>query len=254
MENVKISILIPVYNEERTIEELLCRVRHAPLPEHCTKEVIVVDDGSRDGTAAILRKFIESESICVLRLEHNHGKGAAIRKGLTAATGDIVLIQDADLEYDPNHYIALITPLLEGHADVVYGSRFLGNVTRMRRRNQLANLTLTSLTNWLYGTKLSDQATGYKVLRMSLARRIQMRCQGFNFCSELTAKVSRLGYRIHEVPISYQARTVSEGKKIRSRDWLRAIWALVSIRLANSPSRDVAVPLNQRVSAIQREA
>ena len=231
---MKISILIPVYNEAQTIGEILSRVQNAALPANCTKEIIVIDDGSTDGTAALLKANASARNMRVLRSDRNRGKGAAIRMGLAIVTGDAVLIQDGDLEYDPNDYLALLMPIVRGNADIVYGSRFMRMPTAMTRRNNIANRLLTATTKLVYGAKLSDQATGYKVFRSNILRSLDLRCEGFEFCSEVTAKSLRAGYRIHEVPISYHARTLAEGKKIRPKDGPKLWWTLVRLRFAGT--------------------
>ena len=228
---MKVSILIPVYNEGKTLSKLLCRVQRAALPLGCEREIIVIDDGSEDGTMSVLNAF---SSLIAIRIERNRGKGSAIRSGLAVATGDVILIQDGDLEYDPSDYAALLTPIVQDKADIVYGSRFLGSAVGMRLGNRIANFTLTAAANLLYGAKLTDEATGYKAVRTAVLRNSGLQCCGFDFCSELTAKVSRMGYRIHEVPISYRARAVTEGKKIRATDWFRAIWPLLKFRFVNA--------------------
>lgn len=232
---MKVSILIPVYNEERTLREIIARVENAALPKGCTKEIIVIDDGSNDGTANLLKAYSDSDIIRLLRSEANRGKGAAISRGLDIATGNVILIQDGDLEYDPNDYIALLTPIAEGKADVVYGSRFLGKATGMTGRNQIANRILTATANLLYSTHLSDQATGYKVLRADLLRSLAVESERFEFCAEVTAKLLRNGHRIQEVPITYRARKVDEGKKIRAIDGLKSWWTLVRLRRTSHP-------------------
>ena len=160
----------------------------------------------------------------------NFGKGSAIRIGLLKATGDIILIQDGDLEYDPDDYAALVQPILDGRADIVYGSRFLGKPAGMLKLNRVANRILTLAANLLYGAGLTDEATAYKAFRIGVLRRIRLECRRFEFCPEVTAKVRRLGYRIHEVPVSYNARGIADGKKIRARDGFDALWTLIRYR------------------------
>jgi dolichol-phosphate mannosyltransferase len=227
---VKVSIIIPAYNEAHSLRELLKRVLNAPVPLGCTKEVIVVDDGSTDGTARVIKDYAGHELVIGHHSHINRGKGAAIRYGLTMATGEVVIIQDADLEYDPGDYLKLIAPLARGAADVVYGSRFCGQAIGMSFKSLIANKILTFMANSLYGARITDEATGYKAFRSDVLKRLHLQCRGFEFCPEVTAKLCRLGYRIHEVPISYHARRVAEGKKINTRDGLQALWALLKYR------------------------
>jgi len=224
---MKISILIPVYNEAPTLAELLRRVQIARLPSGCTREIIVINDGSTDSTASVL---LGLNGATVLHHDTNKGKSTAIRTGFANASGDVVVIQDGDLEYDPNDYQALLTPILEGNSDVVYGSRFLGSAANMTRRSRLANKFLTGTANVLYGANLSDVATGYKAFRADVFRRLALQSQRFEFCVEVTAKLLRCGVQIHEVPIRYKARTVNAGKKIRAIDGLKAWWTLARLR------------------------
>jgi dolichol-phosphate mannosyltransferase len=221
---MKVSIVIPVYNEFHTFSQVLERVRRAPLPAGCVKEIVVVDDGSTDGTAQLLgpERHVISHS----------GKGSAIRAGIQLATGDIVLIQDGDLEYDPNDYARLLEPIVSGQADIVYGSRFLGQPVAMALPNRIANRILTAAANLLYRAQLTDEATAYKAFRMSVLRGIHLKCRRFEFCPEVTAKARRLGFSIHEVPIGYNARGIAEGKKIRARDGWEALWTLLRYRFA----------------------
>ena len=236
---MRVSILIPVYNEFLTLALVLERILEAPLPPGCEKEIIIVDDGSTDGTSQLLEKLVHQhkEQGSALILAHhspvNFGKGAALRLGLTKATGDVVLIQDGDLEYDPNDYPKLIQPFLEGKADVVYGSRFLGSMKKnMKRMNWLANKILTSTANLLFSARITDEATAYKAFRTDVLRSLRLECIRFEFCPEVTAKVRRLGYTIHEVPIAYDPRGILEGKKIRWQDGVEALWTLIQVRLA----------------------
>jgi len=227
---MKVSILIPVYNEFRTFPQVLERVRQAALPAGCTKEIIVIDDGSTDGTAQMLGEHASAGAIAEHRSAPHAGKGTAIRTGIALASGDIVLIQDGDLEYDPNDYARILAPLVTGEADIVYGSRFLGKRIAMALPNRVANRILTIAANLLYNARLTDEATAYKAIRTSLVRRMQLECRRFEFCPEVTAKARRLGYRIVEVPVSYNARAIAEGKKIRARDGFEALWTLVKWR------------------------
>jgi len=227
----KLSILIPVYNEIRTIETLVRSVLAAPLP--CERELVIVDDCSRDGSREWLQEFAKGERQVHLVLhEKNAGKGAAIRTAIGQMTGDWAIIQDADLEYDPNEYELLLQPVLDGVADVVYGSRFLSG--RYRRAmyfwHTLANRILTLVSNVLNDLNLTDMETCYKLVRADILKSLVIRSKGFDLEPELTAKLARWGARIYEVPISYRGRTYAEGKKIGARDALRAIWAMVKYR------------------------
>jgi dolichol-phosphate mannosyltransferase len=227
---MKVSIIIPVYNEFRTFNQVLERIRQTPMPAGCTKEIIVVDDGSTDGTTQMISEQERAGLVIGHYAKRNAGKGTALRIGIQISSGDIVLLQDGDLEYDPNDYIRLLEPIVSGRADVVYGSRFLGSPAGMALRNRIANRILALAANLLYGAHLTDEATAYKAFRVSVLRQIRLTCRRFEFCPEVTAKLCRLGYRIHEVPISYNARGIAEGKKIRARDGFEALWTLIKYR------------------------
>lgn len=222
----RLSIIIPVYNEANTIGEILNRVKRVPYE----KEIIVVDDGSNDQTSKILKEY--NEGIKILTHPKNMGKGAAIRTAIPHITGDIVIIQDADLEYNPSEYGNLIKPIIEGMADVVYGSRFLGGPHRVLFFwHFLGNKILTTLSNMLTDLNLSDMETGYKVFRSEILRKIKIKSNRFGFEPEITAKIAKMKCRIYEVPISYWGRDYSEGKKIRWKDGLAAIYWIIRFNL-----------------------
>ncbi|MBC8330941.1 MAG: glycosyltransferase family 2 protein [Anaerolineae bacterium] len=222
-----LTVLIPIYNEENTIREIMKRVHATQLAD----EIILVDDGSVDGTRAILKELDGKDGVRVILHEHNQGKGAAVRTGIKAATGDILLIQDADLEYDPRDYPKLLQPIEEGLADVVYGSRFLGAPHRVAMFwHMLANKLLTLMTNILYDTILTDMETGYKVFKREVIADIPLHAKRFEFEPEFTAKILKRGVRIFEVPISFNPRDYDEGKKIGLSDAFEAVWALLKYR------------------------
>ncbi len=227
---MKLTVVIPVYNEAQNIREIVKRVQAARL----AKEIIIVDDASRDGTRDILKKMNGKRKIRVILHEKNKGKGAAVVTGLNAAKGDVVLIQDADLEYDPRDYPALLQPIREGVADVVYGSRFLGGPHRVTMFWHLvANKLLTLMTNILYNTILTDMETGYKVFRRKVIEDMDIRAKRFDFEPEFTAKVLKRNYRIFEVPISFNPRDYSQGKKIKLKDAFEAVWTLLKYRFVD---------------------
>lgn len=240
---MKLSVIIPVYNENATIRDVLDIVGGLDI----AKEIIVVDDGSNDGTRETLVN-LSMDGIKKCFHSKNRGKGAAIRTGLAKVTGDIVIIQDADLEYNPEEYHQLIQPILEGEAEVVYGSRFLGRLDHkgislhfyyvlffgVRHYTFFLGVKLLNLlTRLLYGVKVTDEATCYKVFKTDVIRDIELKCERFEFCPEVTAKVCKKGYKIHEVPISYVGRSFKEGKKINWKDGIEAIYTLIKYRFTD---------------------
>jgi glycosyltransferase involved in cell wall biosynthesis len=228
---MRVSIIIPVYNEEQTIDEVIDRVAAVDLGA-IEKEIVIANDGSTDGTRRIIdqRPWPAGAPVHVYHSPINLGKGAAVRLGLAFATGDILLIQDADLELDPNEYSLLLAPLLDGRADVVYGSRFLSPSAKVPRKTRAANRFLTALTNVLFRGGLTDMETAYKVMTRDALKGIRLRAVGFDIEPELTARLLRAGRRILEVPISYNPRTENEGKKMRFVDGVDAIYALLKCR------------------------
>jgi len=223
---MKLSVIIPVYNEAGTILEIIQRVKEAPFE----KEIIVVDDSSTDGTASLLKE--NSEGIKALFHDRNKGKGAAIRTALPHITGDIAIIQDADLEYHPSEYPRLISPILNGVADVVYGSRFQGGTHRVLYFwHSIGNNVVTTLSNMFTNLNLSDMETGYKVFRSEVLKRIKIESSRFGFEPEITAKIAKMGCRIYEVPISYWGRDYSEGKKINWKDGLAALYWIIKFNI-----------------------
>jgi glycosyltransferase involved in cell wall biosynthesis len=231
----KLSVVIPIYNEQETIGEVIDKVLSVDVGP-IEKEIIVSDDGSTDDTAQILQAYARDlpQVITVHTSPINLGKGAAVRLGMSYATGDVVIIQDADLELNPNEYMRIIEPIVAGRADVVYGSRFLGTSSNIRLRTRLANRFLTLLTNLLFGARLSDMETAYKAFRREIVEGLSLRCVRFDFEPEITAKLLRAGYTIHEVPISYTPRTEGEGKKISWIDGFEAIYTLFRCRFMDT--------------------
>jgi glycosyltransferase involved in cell wall biosynthesis len=237
---MKLSIIVPVYNEQQTVRDILTQVRNVDLTVEThsgtvtlEKEIIVIDDGSDDGTREILVDEEKSEDLVLVYHRRNRGKGAAVRTGIARSTGDLVLIQDADLEYDPRDYPVLVRPILEGRVKAVYGSRFLGPRKAMLFWHMLGNKLLTLTTNILYNAILSDMETCYKMLEGDLARDLNLRSEGWGIDPEITAKVLKRGYRIFEVPISYYGREYYEGKKISWRDGFVVLWTLLKYRVVD---------------------
>jgi glycosyltransferase involved in cell wall biosynthesis len=248
---MRLSVVMPVYNERHTLREILDQVQAVALP----KEIVIVDDGSTDGTRELLRglevelaesrragTLDEKNEIRILYQDRNQGKGAALRRGFAEARGDIVVIQDADLEYDPREYPKLIAPILEGKADAVYGTRFLGFPRRVLLFwHRVGNWFLTLVSNACTNLDLTDMETGYKAFRADVLKRISIRSNRFGVEPELTAKLAWLGARIYEVPISYAGRTYEEGKKIRWTDGIAALWTILRfalVRDVDPPGRD----------------
>jgi glycosyltransferase involved in cell wall biosynthesis len=221
---------MPIYNEIHTLDEIISRVEKTGLAD----EIVMVDDGSIDGTRDLVKEYQDKPGFVVLMHEENQGKGAAVRTGFKAASGDIFLIQDADLEYDPKEYAKLLEPINEGIADVVYGSRFLGASRRVAMFwHMVANKLLTLFTNILYDTILSDMETGYKVFKREVVQDMTIHAKRFDFEPEFTAKILKRKYRIFEVPITFNPRDYSEGKKIGLKDAFEAIWALIKYRFVD---------------------
>lgn len=230
----KISIVIPVYNEEKFVSITIKKVLEANTMG-LDKEIVVVDDGSLDGTVAVIEEvFVNNQHVRLFKQTKNMGKGAALRRGFAEATGDIVLIQDADLEYDPDDFPTLLKPILDGKADVVYGSRFLGGPHRVLYYwHYLGNQFLTNLSNMLTNLNLSDMETGYKVFKSEVIKNIPLQSNRFGFEPEITAKVARRNWRIFETPISYYGRSYDEGKKIGWKDGVQAIYCIIRYAFSN---------------------
>jgi glycosyltransferase involved in cell wall biosynthesis len=224
---MKLSVIIPIYNEVQTIQEIIKRVQATGLAD----EIVAVDDGSTDGSREVLGKLHGDGNVRVIYHERNQGKGKAVRTGIQNASGDLVIIQDADLEYDPREYQNLLRPIQEGIADVVYGSRFLGAGRRpVLFWNMVANKILTLVTNILYNNILTDMETGYKLFRRQVVQNMTLHAHGFEFEPEFTAKILKNKVRIYEVPITFNPRDYSEGKKIKMRDAFIAMWTLIKYR------------------------
>ena len=224
---MKLSVVIPVYNEQASLRDVVQRVEGVEYD----KEIILVDDGSTDGSRAILEEYKGREGYHVLFHARNRGKGAALRTGFACATGDVIIIQDADLEYNPKDYAMLLEPILDGRADVVYGSRFLGGPHRVLFYwHYVGNKFLTTLSNMLTNLNLTDMETGYKVFSKKVIDSINLKCDRFGFEPEITSKIARRNFRIYEVPISYSGRDYSEGKKITWKDGMAALWFIFRFR------------------------
>lgn len=227
---MEITVIVPAYNEVHTIREIIRRVKNTGL----AKEILVVDDGSTDGTREILKELDQQGEARVIFHERNQGKGAAVVTGIRAANGEVIIIQDADLEYDPREYPALLKPIEEGLADVVYGSRFLGAPRRpVMFWHMVANKLLTLMTNILYNNILTDMETGYKVFRRSVVDGMTIHARRFDFEPEFTAKILKRKVRIFEVPITFNPRDYSEGKKIKLKDAFEAVWTLLKYRFVD---------------------
>ena len=240
---MRLSVIIPAYNEIETIAEIVRRVRAVELTMKAgfgsesgavvafEREIVLVDDGSTDGTREYLRSLENDPDAVVVFHEQNQGKGAAVRTGLERVSGDVILVQDADLEYDPRDYPALLQPIVEGRSQVVYGSRFRGGPTKaMFFWHMMGNRFLTLVTNVLFNTILSDMETCYKVFTRNVAQQLDLKAPGWGFDPEITAQILKRGYRIYEVPISYTGREFEEGKKISWRDGLTVLWTLLKYR------------------------
>ena len=227
---LKLSIVIPIYNERETLETLIAKVNAVDYD----KEILLIDDFSSDGTREVLKKYENKENFQVLYHDHNQGKGAALRTGFSNVNGDIIIIQDADLEYNPADYGTLIEPILDGRADVVYGSRFLGGPHRVLFFwHSIGNMVLTTFSNMLTNINLTDMEMGYKVFTKRVNDTLTFKCDRFGFEPEFTAKVAKNNFRIYEVPISYNGRDYSEGKKITWKDGVAAIWYIIKFKLTN---------------------
>ena len=225
---MKLSVIIPVYNEKNTLPSIISKVQQVSIK----KEIIIVDDGSTDGTKELLKGYEKLKDIKIIYQRKNLGKGAAIRAAIPLITGDITIIQDADLEYDPQDYLKLIKPISTNNTKVIYGSRFLNKRNKHSyQRFYLGGLLLSIITNLLYSQKLTDEPTCYKVFDSKLLKSINLKCVGFEFCPEVTAKVAKRGIFIKEVPINYYPRSIQEGKKINWKDGVKAIWTLIKYRV-----------------------
>jgi glycosyltransferase involved in cell wall biosynthesis len=229
---MKLSIIIPAYNEEKTIAQVITAVQAVALPAGLSKEIILVDDGSRDASVRVVEPFVRSGAIRLFLQSPNQGKTAAIRRGIQEATGDLILIQDADLEYHPSQYPALVQPIVDGKCDVVYGSRFKGAIRNMESVNRWANVLSNLTFNVLFGTRLTDINTCFKLFRAADIRSISIESDHFAFETEITAKLVKKGLKIIEVPIDYEARSVEQGKKINWSTALGMYGAIIKYRFS----------------------
>ena len=249
---MKLSIVMPAFNERQTIRDIVRRVLEVAL-EGVEKELVIVDDGSSDGTRDILGDLDGRDGVRVIYHEQNLGKGAAVARGFREATGDVVLVQDADLEYNPDDYGILLRPILEGDADVVFGSRFLGSPRGHRVLyfwHAIGNRLLTLASNAFTNLNLTDMETGYKVMRREVADRLDLRSQRFGIEPEIASKVARLGVRVYEVPISYRGRTYAEGKKVGLRDAFQALWTIIRFSTWEAPAHDVGALTLRRMARL----
>ena len=231
---MKLSVIMPIYNEEKTLMTILDRVQAIPVD----KEIIIVDDCSTDSTRSVLES-IQADNVHIHYHERNMGKGEAVRTALGHVSGEIVIIQDGDLEYDPEDYPKLLQPIIDGQTNVVYGSRVLGHGPISYRRYSWGARFITWVGNLLYGLHLTDLYTCYKVMKTDIMKRLNLQCVGFEFCPEVTAKLSRMNEGIIELPIGYHPRPFEEGKKIRPRDGLVGIWTLLKYRFWKEPKREI---------------
>lgn len=236
---MKLSIIIPIFNEESTVEILINKVRNVTFPQKIEKEIIIINDGSTDKTPQILKK-VNGKGVKVISYAKNKGKGAAIRTGLKLSSGDIIVIQDADLEYDPNDYSRLINPILAGKSKIVYGSRLKNGHLKLRGKDKtplpthwIANRSLAFFTRLLYGGSLTDMETCYKMFTREVAVELSLRSDRFDIEPEITAKILKRGHKILEIPIEVKPRTKKEGKKINWKDGLGAVWALIKFRIVD---------------------